>query len=587
MKTTRRTNLFQTCLSCLIVILLSSCQKSRPRQFEHSDLYPKTDHIQDGGTMVIGIRAEPESLNPLFALSQSSRNIIGLVFSRLADINEDLTSFSPRLAKSWEIFTDNPQIIFHLRTDALWQDRTPFTSNDVVFTYQMHVDSAIAWDGIAYKQNISSVEAPNDSTVVFSFYQNSRSMLMDAIEGYILPAHILQNIPPEDLFTADFNRHPIGTGPFEFGSWVDMQTLTLLKNNNFYEPGKPHLDRIIFRIIPDNFNLLNQLKAGEIDLVEGIYPKDYQTILQNWNQGQSIIRPISYLGRRYDFIGWNMIDPESYRFAIEAGTPPDAIKDNLKPNTLFGRQEIRAALTMALDRGAIMNTVNFGMAVPLNGPVPPILASYNESANASWEYNPQRAKALLSEQGWIDSDGDNILDRNGVSFEFELLTESGNLRWEQVATIVQAQLADIGVRATPRFLEPALLYGKLLPAKDFDAVVIGWSVGLTPDFSPLFHSATFFTPFHFTGYYSPEYDRLDELSKTTLSDAKAREYYNEIARLLSNDLPYTWLYYRMECSAVHSRFKDIIYDKRGIYINPEDWWIPQGERLYIDKVFQK
>ena len=234
-----------------------------------------------------------------------------------------------------------------------------------------------------------------------------------------------------------------------------------------------------------------------------------------------------------------------------------------------------------------MNTVNFGMAVPLNGPVPPILPSYNESANASWEYNPQKAKKILSEQGWTDSDGDNILDKNGVPFEFELLTESGNLRWEQVATIVQAQLADIGIRATPRFLEPALLYGKLLPAKDFDAVVIGWSVGLTPDFSPLFHSATFFTPFHFTGYSSPEYDRLDEISKTALSDDKAQEYYDKIAQLLSNDLPYTWLYYRMECSAVHSRFKDIIYDKRGIYINPEDWWIPQSERLFIDTVFQK
>ncbi|MBU0710880.1 hypothetical protein KKC74_12045 [bacterium] len=587
MKIQRRSLIFQICLPYLIVSLPFSCQKNNNKQFEHSDLYPKNKQIQDGGTLVIGIRAEPESLNPLFALSQSARNIIGLVFSRLADINEDLKSFSPRLAKSWEISTDNPQITFHLRTDAHWQDGTPCTSKDVVFTYKMHINPAIAWDGVAFKQNISSVEAPNDSTVVFSFYQNSRSMLMDAVEGYILPVHILQNISPENLFTADFNRHPIGTGPFQFGNWVDMQTITLLKNNKFYGPGKSHLDRIIFQTVPDNFNLLNQLKAGEIDLVEGIYPKDFQSILQNWDQGQSDIRPISYLGRRYDFIGWNMIDPESYRIAVDTGTPPDAIKNDIEPNALFGRREIRAALTMALDREAIMNTVNFGMAVSLNGPVPPILPSYNESANVSWEYNPQKAKKILSEQGWTDSDGDNILDKNRVPFEFELLTESGNLRWEQVATIVQAQLVEIGIRATPRFLEPALLYGKLLPAKDFDAVVIGWSVGLTPDFSPLFHSATFFTPFHFTGYSSPEYDRLDDLSKTALSDDKAQEYYDKIAQLLSNDLPYTWLYYRMECSAVHSRFKDIIYDKRGIYINPEDWWIPQSERLFIDTVFQK
>ncbi|MDO9548580.1 MAG: ABC transporter substrate-binding protein [Candidatus Marinimicrobia bacterium] len=587
MKISRRALIYQMCLPGLVFILLFSCQKNRQKQFEHSDLYPKNKQVEDGGTLVVGIRAEPESLNPLFALSQSSRNIIGLIFSRLADINEDLKSFSPRLAKSWEISTDNLQITFHLRTDVQWQDGTLFTSKDVVFTYQMHVNPVIAWDGIAFKQNISSVEAPNDSTAVFSFYQNSRSMLMDAVEGYIVPGHILQSVSPEDLFTADFNRHPIGTGPFRFSSWIDMQTIMLIKNDSYFESGKPQLDRIIFRIIPDNFNLLNQLKAGEIDMVEGIYPKDFQSIMQNWEMGRSNIRPVTYLGRRYDFIGWNMIDPESYGSALDAKASPNAIKNDIKPNALFGNQEVRAALTMALDRAAIMNAVNFGMAVPLNGPVPPILPSYNEAANVTWDYNPKMAIDILSEQGWVDSDGDNILDRNGVPFEFELLTESGNLRWEQVATIVQAQLAEIGIRATPRFLEPALLYGKLLPAKDFDAVIIGWSVGLTPDFSPLFHSATFFTPFHFTGYYSPEYDRLDELSKTAISADEAQEYFDKIARLLSNDLPYTWLYYRLECSAVHSRFKDIIYDKRGIYINPEDWWIPQNERLHIDKVFQK
>jgi len=579
--------ILQRCLLVLIAILLFSCQNKTPGRFRQTDLYPKNKTVEDGGTLVVGMRAEPESLNPLFALSQSSRNIIGLIFSRLADINADLKGFSPRLAKSWEISADSRQITFHLNTGIYWHDGIPFTAKDVVFTYQMHTNPVIAWDGVTFKQNISDVTAPDDSTVIFSFYRNSRTMLMDAAEGYILPAHLLQNISPEDLFQADFNRHPVGTGPYRFSDWEDMQTITLTKNKDYYVSGKPHLDRIIFRIIPDNFNLLNQLKAGEIDLVEGIYPKDFLSIRRDWEAGQSNIRPLSYLGRRYDFIGWNMIDPESYRTAAEAGASLDAIKNNIKPNIFFGSQQVRAALTMALDREAIMNAVNFGMAVPLNGPVAPILSAYNESANVVWNYNPQKAVEILSGEGWSDHDGDNIIDKDGVPFEFELLTESGNIRWEQVATIVQAQLAVIGIKATPRFLEPALLYGKLLPDKDFDAVIIGWSIGLTPDFSPLFHSSTFFTPFHFTGYYSPEYDRLDENAKMALTDDQAREYYDQIAKLLSYDLPYTWLYYRMECSAVHSRFKDIVYDKRGMYVNPEDWWIPQDERLPIDRMFEK
>jgi len=193
---------------------------------------------------------------------------------------------------------------------------------------------------------------------------------------------------------------------------------------------------------------------------------------------------------------------------------------------------------------------------------------------------------LLSEEGWIDSDKDGILEKDGIAFEFELITESGNVRWEQVVTIIQDQLGKIGIRVIPRLVEPALLYGKMLPTKDFDAVVIGWVVGLTMDVAPLFHSSSFFTPFHFTGYYSPRYDSLDSASKNTINPEAAQQYYNDIARLLSYDLPYTWLYYRLECSAIHNRFRNVMSDKRGIYINPEDWWIPLDKRSRIDKFFE-
>ena len=576
----------RTTIVTLALFLICACQKDRPGSIHRSEPYPANRTIDNGGVIVAGIRKEPESLSPLFALSQSARNIISLIFSRLADINEDLSSFSPRLAKSWDVSEEKHQITFHLRTDVFWHDGMRFTARDVIRSYQLHTDPVIAWDGIAYKQNISSVEAPNDSTVIFTFKTSSRTMLMDAVEGFILPAHLM-DMASEKMFTDTFNQHPIGTGPFRFYSWDNMQSITLVKNENYYMPGKPHLDRIIFQIIPDNFSLLNGAKSGEIDLIEGIFPRDFQMIVKEWDSGKSALRPISYLGRRYDFIGWNLIDPGQYRRALKNGISTDSVEKFIAPNPLFGNQDIRAALTMALDRNAISNTVNHGMAVPLNGPIPPILPAYNKSANNIWDYDPERAVEILAKQGWVDTDDDNIIDKNGVPFEFELLTESGNLRWEQVATIVQDQLGVIGIKVNPRFIEPALLYGKLLPAKDFDAVIIGWSVGLTPDFSPLFHSGTFFTPFHFTGYYSKEYDRLDRAAKMASTDKIAQKYYDDIARLLSNELPYTWLYYRLECSAVHSRFKNIVYDKRGLYVNPEDWWIPREERRQIDRLFEK
>jgi len=576
----------RTVLVILILTFLFACQNKKAPLSIHSDLFPVNQTVEDGGVLVAGIRKEPESLNPLFALSQSSRNIIGLIYSRLANLNADLNSFSPGLAHSWEVFEKQRQVVFHLRTDVNWHDGVPFSAQDVVRTFELHTNPEIAWDGINFKENISDVYAPDDSTVIFIFNKPDRTILMDAVEGYILPAHLM-NIPAGQLFTNSFNRHPVGTGPFRFEKWTDMQSITLVKNENYFISGKPHLDKIVFQIIPDNFNLMNQLKAGDIDLVEGIYPKDYQKIVRDWDNGKSNLRPITYMGRRYDFIGWNLIDPDTYKQAVERQIPADRIPELIKPNPLFGNHSVRVALTLALDRTAIMNTVNFGMAIPLHGPIPPILPAYKDSANIVWKYNPEKARQLLREQGWIDTDGDGIIDKNGKPFEFELITESGNLRWEQVATIVQDQLSAIGIKVHPRFLEPSLLYGKLLPEKDFDAVIIGWSVGLTPDFSPLFHSSTFFSPFHFTGYYSEVYDSLDLAAKTAPDAVSAQPFYDDIARLLSHDLPYTWLYYRLECSAVHSRFKNIIYDKRGLFNNPEDWWIPKKERITIDTIFEK
>lgn len=570
----------------IFFLVFFSCQNKNQHQIQQTVLYPPTEQTEDGGTLVVGIRTEPETLNPLFALSQSARNVLGLIFGRLADINADLATFSPGIAKSWEVSPEKRQIVFHLHQNIHWHDGHSLTAEDVVFTYQMHIHPVIAWDGISYKQNISDVTAPDDSTVIFKFHHSNHTMLLDAVEGYILPKHILQQYPPEKLYTAGFNRCPIGSGPFIFVEWQDLQHIRLAKNESYFKAIKPHLDCVIFRIVPDNFNLLNQLKSGEVDMVEGIHPKNFLAIQKSWEAGRSAIRPISYLGRRYDFIGWNLIDPQSYAEAVAAGATRASIDSLIRPNKLFGNQKVRVALTMAIDRQAIMNSVNFGMAVPLHGPVPPILPSYNADANVVWEYNPGKSLDWLAELGWKDHDGDKILDRDGEPFQFEILTESGNLHWEQVATIVQAQLAEIGIRTTLRFLEPALLYGKRLPNREFDAVIIGWTVGLTPDYAPLFHSDYFFTPFHFNGYYSPEFDRLDALAKSAPTKAAAQRYYDEIARLLSSELPYTWLYYRMECSAIHSRFKNIIFDKRGLYVNLEDWWIPQSERLKIDRIFE-
>lgn len=163
-----------------------------------------------------------------------------------------------------------------------------------------------------------------------------------------------------------------------------------------------------------------------------------------------------------------------------------------------------------------------------------------------------------------------------------MVTNTGNEVRRQALTIVQEQLKAIGVEMTPRILEPALLFGRMLPRRELDAALLGWSVGLKMELTPLFHSSSIFTPFNFVSYLSPEFDKLENAAIRANKLENAQKHWDGIAKLLSWELPYTWLFYNMETTALHSRFKGVRIDKRGAFINMEEWWIPLEERAAHD-----
>lgn len=567
----------------LIALLLISCGKNDKSGSKPSEKAYTDEDIVSGGNLIVGITGEPDGLNPLTAHTKNAKDIISLIYRRLADLNEDLSTFTPQLAKSWSYSNDSLAIHFHLRTDALWHDNEKFNSEDVLFTYNLQVNESLAWDGYSFKENIKRVVATNDSTIVFHFREKLSTMLMDAVEGYIVPEHLLGEISVEELESADFSRNPVGTGPFRFSGWKSQQSVRLDKNEDYYVEGKPRLDGIIFQVVPDALNLWRQVRSGDIDLMESVPPADFNRLTESWNSGNSTIKPYSFLGRSYTYIGWNLIDRENYAHVMAAAGDEDPDLDELlKPHKLFGSQKVRAALTMALDRDAISQVVNQGLAIPMHGPIPPVLWAYNPNANSIWEYDIEGAKIFLEDEGWTDSDGDGVIDKNGVKFSFEMITNIGNEVRRQALTIVQQQLKVIGVEMTPRILEPALLFGRMLPRRELDAALLGWSVGLKMELTPLFHSSSILIPFNFVSYLSPEFDKLENAAiRATKSDI-AQKHWDGIAKLLSWELPYTWLFYNMDTTALHSRFKGVSIDKRGAFINMEDWWIPLEERADHD-----
>ena len=563
----------------IFLFLFISCDKNDNSSSQRVEKTYSEEDIVNGGNLIIGTTGEPDGLNPLTAHTKNAKDAISLIYRRLADLNEDLTTFSPQLAKSWEFSKDSLSILFNLRTDVKWHDGEVFNSEDVVFTFNLHKNDLLGWEGFSYKENIQSAVARNDSTVIFYFSEKSPTLLMDAVEGYIIPEHLLSKIPVEEMESSTYSRNPIGTGPFRLSEWKSQQSLTLSKFSDYYEEGKPRLDAIVIQIIPDNINLYRQVLGGDIDFMENVPPGDFKKLSKQWNEGNSHIKPYNFLGRGYEFIGWNLIDPENYSQVMEAAGDNDPnLEELLKPHKLFGSWKVRAALTMAIDRNTIIDVVTNGLAIPMHGPIPPIMWAYDPNANSIWEYDVEGAKVFLEDEGWKDTDGDGILDKDGTIFSFEMVTNAGNEERKQALTIIQQQLLEVGIEMTPRVFEPALLFGRMLPSRNLDAALLGWSVGLKMELTPLFHSSSIFIPFNFVSYRSQEFDDLENAAKRETRQAIAQKHWNGIAKLLSWELPYSWLYYKTETTVIHSRFKGVKVDKRGAFINMEEWWIPFEER---------
>ena len=563
----------------IFLFLFISCDKNDNSSSQRVEKTYSEEDIVNGGNLIIGTTGEPDGLNPLTAHTKNAKDAISLIYRRLADLNEDLTTFSPQLAKSWEFSKDSLSILFNLRTDVKWHDGEVFNSEDVVFTFNLHKNDLLGWEGFSYKENIQSAVARNDSTVIFYFSEKSPTLLMDAVEGYIIPEHLLSKIPVEEMESSTYSRNPIGTGPFRLSEWKSQQSLTLSKFSDYYEEGKPRLDAIVIQIIPDNINLYRQVLGGDIDFMENVPSGDFKKLSKQWNEGNSNIKPYNFLGRGYEFIGWNLIDPENYSQVMEAAGDNDPnLEELLKPHKLFGSWKVRAALTMAIDRNTIIDVVTNGLAIPMHGPIPPIMWAYDPNANSIWEYDVEGAKVFLEDEGWKDTDGDGILDKDGTIFSFEMVTNAGNEERKQALTIIQQQLLEVGIEMTPRVFEPALLFGRMLPSRNLDAALLGWSVGLKMELTPLFHSSSIFIPFNFVSYRSQEFDDLENAAKRETRQAIAQKHWNGIAKLLSWELPYSWLYYKTETTVIHSRFKGVKVDKRGAFINMEEWWIPFEER---------
>jgi peptide/nickel transport system substrate-binding protein len=488
-----------------------------------SSAAPKSDTVQRGGTLVVGSIVDVDAWNEYVSQQTFAINILRRVYARLGqeqgDASEHPPTFAPALASSWSFSDDGLTLTFKLN-DATWSDGKPLTAGDVRFTWTAQTSPAVGWAGASFKEHIKDVQVVDPRTVAFRFDRAYPEMVADAVEGGILPEHVFGQVPFGSWRTHDWSKVAIGSGPFLLSSWRPGEEIVLVRNARYVAPGRPLLDKVVVRIVPDVGNLETQISAGAIDYLEGVPPQDANRLAET--PGLTLM---AFDNPMFDYIGWN------------GSKPP------------FDDPEIRRAMTLAIDRKAIVEDLLYGYGRISTGPLLSTWWAADPTLSA-FPYDPDEARRILAAKGF---------DRHHP-LTFSLSTNSGNRVREAVTLKVQEQLKGIGVKVEPRSFEMKAFRERNV-AGNFDAYVAGWRFNGKLDLASIFGSKAM-PPAgsNVVGYRSAEADRLLAAISSASTWQEAKGAYAKLARRIHDDQPYTFLYEGKRIAVIGPRLKDMTID---------------------------
>jgi peptide/nickel transport system substrate-binding protein len=485
-----------------------------------------------GGTAVVGTISDVDSWNEYLSRQAFANSVHRRLFSRLlrerGHNRDNPYSHDGELAESWSVSDDGLETTFRLR-DATWSDGRPVRASDVRFTWKAQTSPDVAWSLAGSKDHITEVEVLDARTVKFHFDRVYPYQLEDANVGGIVPEHVYGLIPFDRWRTHDWADVRIASGPFMLERHLVGEEITLVRNPRHFQPNIPRLDRVVFRIVPDAGNLLTQLLSGSIDYMENIPPWEAERV-----RAARGVELLDFDVPRFDYLGWN------------GARPP------------FDDVVVRRALTLAIDRQALVDEMLYGFGRVSFGPV----LSYTWGAEHDidpWPYDPQLALRMLRSRGFERKRGDGPLERDGEPLRLTLTTNAGNRVRESVQVKIQEQLSRIGVQVEIQPLDMRTFVNRNLSGQ-FDAYVGGWSVS-GRILKELFGSESMPPKgANVVAYSNRDVDRL----LLELDDARdwreMRPLLSDIQRRLHDDQPYTFLYEVRRISASGPRLKGVSID---------------------------
>lgn len=503
-----------------------------------------------GGTVVVGGREPVATLNPLTSTDYMALQLERYaVFTTLVRADSALRAV-PYLARSWSIDRDTSEITFRLRPDVRWHDGVPVTAADVAFTFRSVKDPEVPFPNRAFFDGWEEVEVVDDTTVRFGVRPRP-GLLFGWTETPIVPRHLLEDVPPAELGSHPFGTaRPVGSGPFRFVERRGSDAWVFEANADFPEAlgGRPHPDRLVYRVVPDATTLLAELRRGGVHYYVDLPPGQAERV-----RTDAGTRLVSFPSRTVTFIAWNTRRPA------------------------FAESEVRRALGLAIDREAIVAAVRNGLGAVAAGPVGPWHWAH-DPARGPPPHAPDSATALLAAAGWRDADGDGVRERDGAELRFELLTNENPVR-QEIAVIVQAQLGRVGAAVEPRLRETASLAATVTGAeRAYDAVILSFVQDWVLDERDQWACDRRDRPFHFSGFCSPELDAVLDSIPAARDRETRRRLYRAFHETIVREQPYAYLYRDVTAAGLRRELHGARPDARGDLVTVREWWLEPAAR---------
>jgi peptide/nickel transport system substrate-binding protein len=478
-----------------------------------------------GGQISIPIQTDPV-MNPVLGGDTSSVVVSKLLFNGLTRPDPETLEPKPDLATSWEASPDAKSWTFKLRQGVKWHDGKPFTAQDVKFTFERVLDPKVNSVARGNFPGLQSVEVVDPATVKFTFNEPySPFPAFTGSNGTVFMAIVPKDaLEGQDLNSAaDFNKKaPIGTGPFKIKEARGGDRYVLDANEEYYL-GRPRLDSVTYRIVPDTNTQVAQLRTGELDLALLEHPS--LRGLEGAPNVVSEVVPRVILA----YIGLN------------------------KERPLFQDRRVRQALMYALDRKAMQTSILLGKGEIAHQPIVPAQAwVYNPSVQ-TYDFDLEKAKSLMAEAGWTPGP-DGVLQKNDQPFKFTLTLTRGNAFHENTSAQVQQYWKRLGADVSLEAVEFGVFINERRNTRNYDALTHRWFLPPDPDQFNYWHSAAMQQGgLNIGAYNNPEVDKLLEEGRRVVDQAKRKEAYGKFQQIMAEDVPEAWLFYSGEARAYTKR----------------------------------